>query len=243
MLGYEVTRWHPFLSGADRDVDAVLDRFLGRRELDRGWTPPMDAYVRDGNYVLRVDLPGVEPKDLDINVEGRLLTIKGRTATRGEGPLPSGGRPRQVRAHGEVAQRHRHRQDRGPAQERCHRGFGTAPRQGGRPQGPRPSGNRRGEGHRVQRRVSDGLAQPTRRGHGKGSLGKRGPFFFVTFSFSHLHDGLPDDPQAEDRVADHQEQHGELRRNHRSAAVPGGPVSRQVGEPHGDDVAGDDDEE
>ena len=37
----------------------------------------MDAYVRDGNYVLRVDLPGVEPKDLDINVEGRLLTIKG----------------------------------------------------------------------------------------------------------------------------------------------------------------------
>ncbi len=77
MLGYEVTRWHPFLFGADRDVDAVLDRFLGRRELDRGWTPPMDAYVRDGNYVLRVDLPGVDPKDLDINVEGRLLTIKG----------------------------------------------------------------------------------------------------------------------------------------------------------------------
>ena len=36
----------------------------------------MDAYVRDGNYVLRVDLPGVDPKDLDINVEGRLLTIK-----------------------------------------------------------------------------------------------------------------------------------------------------------------------
>ena len=77
MLGYEVTRWHPFLSGAGRDVDAVLDRFLGRREPDRGWTPPMDAYVRDGNYVLRVDLPGVDPKDLEINVEGRLLTIKG----------------------------------------------------------------------------------------------------------------------------------------------------------------------
>ncbi len=77
MLGYEVTRWHPFLFGGQRDVDAVLDRFLGRREADGGWTPPMDAYVRDGNYVLRADLPGVEPKDLDIQVEGRLLTIKG----------------------------------------------------------------------------------------------------------------------------------------------------------------------
>lgn len=77
MLGYELTRWHPFLLGADRDVDAVLDRFLERREPDGGWTPRMDGYVRDGNYVLRVDLPGVEPEDLDIQVDGRLLTIKG----------------------------------------------------------------------------------------------------------------------------------------------------------------------
>ena len=55
MLGYEVTRWHPVLSGAGRDVDAVLDRFMGRGELNGGWTPPMDAYTRDGNYVFRVD--------------------------------------------------------------------------------------------------------------------------------------------------------------------------------------------
>ncbi len=77
MLGHEVTRWHPFALGAHRDLDAVLDRFLGRREPDAGWTPAMDAYARDGHYVFRVDLPGVDPKDLDIKVEGRLLTIKG----------------------------------------------------------------------------------------------------------------------------------------------------------------------
>lgn len=77
MLGHEVTRWHPVLFGGNRDVDAVLDRFLGRRGLNRGWTPPMDAYTTDENHVLRLDLPGVDPKDLDIAVEGRLLTIRG----------------------------------------------------------------------------------------------------------------------------------------------------------------------
>ena len=77
MLGHEVTRWHPFVFGGHRDLDAVLDRFLGRREPDVGWTPPMDAYARDGHYVFRIDLPGVDPKDLDIKVEGRRLTIKG----------------------------------------------------------------------------------------------------------------------------------------------------------------------
>ena len=77
MLGHEVTRWHPFVFGGHRDLDAVLDRFLGRREPVAGWTPPMDAYARDGRYVFRLDLPGVDPKDLDIQVEGRRLTIKG----------------------------------------------------------------------------------------------------------------------------------------------------------------------
>ncbi len=85
MLGYEVQRWHPYLFGVDRDVDAVLDRFLGRREPDGGWTPPLDAYVRDGNYVLRVDLPGVAPEDLDIQVEGRFLTIKGERKSEEKG--------------------------------------------------------------------------------------------------------------------------------------------------------------
>lgn len=77
MLGYEVTRWHPFVFRGHRDFDAVLDRFLGRRESDEGWTLPMDAYASDGKYVIRLDLPGVDPEDLDVQVEGRVLTIRG----------------------------------------------------------------------------------------------------------------------------------------------------------------------
>ena len=77
MLGYEVTRWNPLLHNGHRDFDAMFDRFLGRRERNGGWMPPMDAFTRDNHYVIRIDMPGVDPKDLDIQVEGRVLSIKG----------------------------------------------------------------------------------------------------------------------------------------------------------------------
>ena len=177
MLGYEVTRWHPVLSGAGRDVDAVLDRFMGRGELNGGWTPPMDAYTRDGNYVFRVDLPGVDPKDLDIQVEGRLLTIKGERKSEEKGHYHRETVHGKFERGGEVAQRHRHRQDRGPAQERRHRGFGAASRQGGGTQGPGSSGSRRREDHRVQRRINGRLAQPIWCRCGKGVSPKERPLF------------------------------------------------------------------
>lgn len=77
MLGYEVTRWNPSLFNGHRDIDAMLDRFLGRRQWNGGGMPPMDAYTHDGHYVIRLDMPGVDPKDLDIEVKGRLLTLRG----------------------------------------------------------------------------------------------------------------------------------------------------------------------
>jgi HSP20 family protein len=42
-----------------------------------GWHPPVDLVERDGGYVLRADLPGVDPEDLDIQVENDVLTLKG----------------------------------------------------------------------------------------------------------------------------------------------------------------------
>lgn len=38
----------------------------------------VESYREDGTYVVRADLPGVDPdKDIDINVEGDVLTIRG----------------------------------------------------------------------------------------------------------------------------------------------------------------------
>jgi HSP20 family protein len=39
--------------------------------------PPIESFARNGDLVVRAEVPGVEPKDLDISVLGNVLTIKG----------------------------------------------------------------------------------------------------------------------------------------------------------------------
>ena len=36
----------------------------------------LDAYEKDGEYVLRFDLPGTDPDKIDVTVEDRVLTVK-----------------------------------------------------------------------------------------------------------------------------------------------------------------------
>ena len=42
-----------------------------------GWTPPADIFERDDNLVIRVEVPGVSEKDIDVKLEGNVLTLKG----------------------------------------------------------------------------------------------------------------------------------------------------------------------
>ena len=39
--------------------------------------PAIESYVKDGKFIVRTDLPGVEPKNVDIKVVRNVLTIKG----------------------------------------------------------------------------------------------------------------------------------------------------------------------
>jgi HSP20 family protein len=45
--------------------------------LGGSWAPAVDIYEKDGNIVLKAELPGVDPKDVDIRVENNLLTLRG----------------------------------------------------------------------------------------------------------------------------------------------------------------------
>ena len=71
-----------------RDFDQIFNRILiGRPWMEENpvfetpfnFTPAIESYVdKDGKkFVCRVSLPGVEPKDVYINVQGNLLTIRG----------------------------------------------------------------------------------------------------------------------------------------------------------------------
>lgn len=54
------------------EMDRVLSSLGGRW---RGGIMPVDAYEKDGIYTLRFDLPGVDSDNVDLTVEGNVLTV------------------------------------------------------------------------------------------------------------------------------------------------------------------------
>lgn len=52
-----------------------FDSFFGRTRTGSAYWMPMDAYRRGEDVWVHVDLPGVAPDSLDINVERNVLTI------------------------------------------------------------------------------------------------------------------------------------------------------------------------
>lgn len=81
-----IVRFEPF-----RDLFTIQDRmnrlfneaFRGARESDEdwalggSWAPAVDILEQEGNIVLKAELPGVDPKDVDIRVENNTLTLRG----------------------------------------------------------------------------------------------------------------------------------------------------------------------
>lgn len=45
--------------------------------LGGSWAPAVDIYEQEGNIVLKAEVPGVDPKDVDILVENNVLTLRG----------------------------------------------------------------------------------------------------------------------------------------------------------------------
>jgi HSP20 family protein len=52
-------------------------RSMEGRQGSEGWPPAVDIAEKDGNLQLMVSLPGVNEKDIDLKIEGQILTIKG----------------------------------------------------------------------------------------------------------------------------------------------------------------------
>jgi HSP20 family protein len=66
-----------------REMDALFDQFAGRNSTS---SIPMDAYRRDGDVWVHLDLPGIAADSLDVSVERNVLTVSGeRTWQRQEG--------------------------------------------------------------------------------------------------------------------------------------------------------------
>ena len=77
-----VIRWDPFRNGSklQEQVNRLFENsFQG--PADQGalttWAPAVDIYETENELVLKADLPDVNEKDMDIQVENNMLTIRG----------------------------------------------------------------------------------------------------------------------------------------------------------------------
>jgi HSP20 family protein len=73
----ELSEWRPF--GDFAELRSRLDQAF--RDLgapgEKGWSPSVDVLKKDGQLVLRANLPGIKPDEVKIAVEGDVLTISG----------------------------------------------------------------------------------------------------------------------------------------------------------------------
>jgi HSP20 family protein len=79
-----ITRWDPF-----RDVLTLQNRLSALfQDFERGegggaalttaaFVPPVDIYEDEHRIVLKLEVPGLTEKDLDIQLENQVLTVKG----------------------------------------------------------------------------------------------------------------------------------------------------------------------
>ena len=74
----EMERWA-------RSLERRFSRFLEEWPFEEEeLMPPVESFVRDGMLVIRADVPGLEPKDVEVDVLGNVLTIKGERKSKGE---------------------------------------------------------------------------------------------------------------------------------------------------------------
>ena len=79
-----IVKWEPFrdLMTAQRYFDRLFREafvpMFGEAEIStRSWAPPVDIYETDNDIVLKAELPGVDPKDVEVRVEDNTLYLKG----------------------------------------------------------------------------------------------------------------------------------------------------------------------
>ena len=79
-----IVRYEPFslLNQLQREVSRLFDtnRFSDEESsvAASDWVPTVDIKEEDDRFIIQADLPGVDPKDIEIAMENGILTLKGQ---------------------------------------------------------------------------------------------------------------------------------------------------------------------
>ena len=88
----ELVRWNPIrdMFGLRNHTNRVFGDFYFPTNREEGdlpmwnWNPVVDVYDNDDNIVLKAEIPGIDKKDIEIDVKGRVLTLKGERSSDNE---------------------------------------------------------------------------------------------------------------------------------------------------------------
>lgn len=80
-----LVRWNPMLNmfSMRNRMNPVFDDFFSPMEpsadeaVISNWHPTVDIYENENHIVIKAELPGVDKKDVHVDVNGRVLTLKG----------------------------------------------------------------------------------------------------------------------------------------------------------------------
>ena len=87
-----LVRWNPI--GEMKTMQNRIDRMFGNPywlmgrmddDTDMGrWNPAVDLYEKDDHFVIKAELPGVDKKDIAIDLKDRVLTLSGERSHENE---------------------------------------------------------------------------------------------------------------------------------------------------------------
>jgi HSP20 family protein len=80
-----IVRWDPFkeMASLQDRMNRLFDDVWGRGRrgeeeyISGGWVPPVDVRETKDSLEITAELPGIDPKDVEVAVEGGVLTLRG----------------------------------------------------------------------------------------------------------------------------------------------------------------------
>ena len=82
MLGLTPWRERSELDTFRREIDRLFDRFFSLTPFEREfkeieWFPSVDVSETPTDVIVQAELPGMDPKDIEVSLSGDMLVIKG----------------------------------------------------------------------------------------------------------------------------------------------------------------------
>ncbi|GAB61040.1 MAG: Hsp20/alpha crystallin family protein [Candidatus Jettenia sp.] len=84
-MARELIKWSqlPTISSLQNEMNRMFDRFFKGSDLSEfgmetgGWIPPIDLSETNEKVTVKAEIPGIDPKDIDISIQENTLLIKG----------------------------------------------------------------------------------------------------------------------------------------------------------------------